>query len=798
MKIQCNCGAKYVIEIQPEMLAQPVKFVCSSCGLDASAFVNELIRQELGIAAPPAAGDSAIAPPPAAIASSPPAAAPPPPQVRLHRGGLNPADAPLPTIDHRVCSKHPGQSTVERCLVCSKPICPKCMELFGYVCSPLCQQKAELQGIEVPEYAGQKSVVERRHWRKVAVTSYSIAAVVVAFVGLWIWYAWFGSTPSPSFSVRFPEPSYSGQSRLCGKDQIVFLHGDTLARYDLKTKKEIWSRQLVDKKQIEQKVAATIKAAQLARQKADSDNPDASDLIKIPSAEKLTKMLTREAEAALELHVRSNNVWVSLPDKLVRYDWDSGKPLDEIPLIGGLGGAIPRGDELLLLSANDHGQEVVTHLNLTTAKKTTEEIGEPLKPEIAGAGVPLARPGAGKSSSAAARPSDSAKPLDPGKVASQVQRMPLPGKIALPAVLATSANQERTLAAMRELDRDRPKPAPATEQIPAAQFSMIVAPDTFVQFAVVLLEEKIVARSAMKAPPKKSALDGAVSVTQTAEVANEILNEIQRSRGGDMVEEDESRYRVTVRLPCAKDVTDWTGEVVGPPALYPLKTVNVVAAGKTITVLDKTNKKKWQATLNYNVSAGAGNLDEENAAFGLGPVVERGDTLYVIDEGVLSAFDLATGNARWRLPSVGIAGIFFDDEGMIYVNSTSAGPEKIKYSRHIDVTDKTSVVVLKLDPKTGKTLWTAEPGGPISHLAGKFIYTIESYQTDDSDADNPYTPDTGFEKDPFMRIKRIHPRTGKVMWAHYQPRAPLDVQFHGNVINVVFKKEVQVLKFLSF
>ena len=46
----------------------------------------------------------------------------------------------------------------------------------------------------------------------------------------------------------------------------------------------------------------------------------------------------------------------------------------------------------------------------------------------------------------------------------------------------------------------------------------------------------MVTREAMKAPPKKSVLDsGNLNVTKTADVANEILNEMQRNRGGDTV-----------------------------------------------------------------------------------------------------------------------------------------------------------------------------------------------------------------------------------------------------------------------
>ena len=54
MKIQCACGAKYAFDATPEMVENPVRFVCQNCGLDSSDFVNGLIRQELGLAKPAA------------------------------------------------------------------------------------------------------------------------------------------------------------------------------------------------------------------------------------------------------------------------------------------------------------------------------------------------------------------------------------------------------------------------------------------------------------------------------------------------------------------------------------------------------------------------------------------------------------------------------------------------------------------------------------------------------------------------------------------------------------------------
>ena len=68
--------------------------------------------------------------------------------------------------------------------------------------------------------------------------------------------------------------------------------------------------------------------------------------------------------------------------------------------------------------------------------------------------------------------------------------------------------------------------------------------------------------------------------------------------------------------------------------------------------------------------------------------------------------------------------------------------------------------------------------------------------TPDEEEDNPYQQDSGLL--PHLSIKRLNPRNGHEMWEHYQQRAPVDVQFDKNTIRLVFKKEVQVLKCLSW
>jgi outer membrane protein assembly factor BamB len=134
---------------------------------------------------------------------------------------------------------------------------------------------------------------------------------------------------------------------------------------------------------------------------------------------------------------------------------------------------------------------------------------------------------------------------------------------------------------------------------------------------------------------------------------------------------------------------------------------------------------------------------------------------------------------------------------MLYVNTTTADPENIKYSRQIDITQKIDAILLKIDPQSGKTLWTTKPGGFISYLSGNFIYTVEIY--DPGEEANRLADIAGITPTPpHVQIRRINPKDGQVLWEHDQERAPLDVRFKDNFIQIVFKKEVQVLKYLSF
>ena len=771
MKLQCPCGAKYAFDIRPEMMQNPVRFVCPQCGQDSSDFVNALVRREFGnVPLPPPSATlpdisgTTATPPPAPVQMAPSAT----PRLRVTLSETPATPVEVAAVNAPMCALHHGVPATDRCVFCLKPTCPQCRERFGNFCSMTCKNQAARARSEA------KSDGEAKFWRKTGLAFGSGFAVIALAIGGWAWYAFFGSMPHPVFSVRFDQKSHSGASQLVGMDQFVYLHGGTLGRADLKTKKAVWSIDLVTPAQ----VAAAVKRA--------NEAPQSGMVI---TATRLEKMVRLELEEALSLRVAGQNIWVGNGDKLTHYDWDSGRELSEVTVPESGGELVQAGDELQL-----RGQEFVTHISLADGGTRTEEFRDPRALALAGTQNP--HPASGKTATGGLPigGGNNGKPLDPAKVAAQAQNLKLPAKIALPALLANAQHEQQLEAALRDdLLHGR---AHGGERLAdgAVSFRLVPGPNGVVQFSEKMIEEHFVTRTAMKAAPKKSALDGEVNATKTGEIANEILNEMQRNSGGDSVTEDDSRYQATVYLPGTAASSDWTGEVVGPPQLFPMKTVNVVAGGKSVIVLDQSNKKMWQAALTYPLSDGSG---EGESQYGAGPCVERGDILYVFDQAVLAAFDLTTGNARWRLPSVGVVGLFFDAQGMVYVNTTTGNPDDIKYAKQIDINKSTAAVLLKIDPKTGKTLWTIKPGGFVSYLSGKFIYTMQSYDPGDKEDELSDTMDM-LQKPAFMHIARLDPKNGRTLWDYQDNQAPVHVQFHENSIELVFKKEVQVLRYLSF
>lgn len=801
MKIQCSCGAKYVIDVVPGMAS--VQFVCRACGQDYSAYVNELIRTELGKPTAQPMPPQAVQPPPPAQTAE---TAPPSPEGgRLRISRTHTAEAPPQQQQEppasKYCQRHRTELTIDNCQVCKKPICPKCVETFGPFCSPFCRNKVEGPSMNAPFHIGGKFSAQRAFWRKTGRISSIVGSILFCLLGFWFWYAWFGSVPRVYFSVRWNDISHSGSSRVVDGNQLLFLHGGTLARYNLQTKQKVWSLELVTQQQIDDVLKAEDEEAEQEQKKYGRVTGE------ILIGSQRQKYARIGLEQDLSLLGDGQSVWIARDNTVTHYDWNTGNVLQQITLTNNFNGLTEHGDELLAVGTAPDGSQCVTHINMDDGQMHTEEFsGTPAAP-VAQRPPPAAGPPQG---GLPMSPYEAGRPMNPAKVAQQAQNMTLPGRIALPALIANNEHNEQINREINQEDRQmaraqgvRPPPAaPPQPALSPQDFSLIPDGDSYIAFGSHLLTENIVQREAMRAPPTHSALDSPnLSTANEAQAVNEQLNELQRNNGGDKVSENESTYQIILRRP-GNSEPDWVGQVVGPPQFFALKTVNVLAAGKTITVFDKSDKKLWQGDLTYDVTGGdnqADGSDSENpgqSLFGAGPCVENNGTLYVFDQAVLTAYDPSSGNVRWRIPSVGIVGLFFDDKGMVYVNTTTGNPDDIRYSRQIDVTKSTEAVVMKVNPASGAILWKYNPGGYICYVSGKFIYSFRDFDPGDQEDQTSETM-AELESPAYLKIIRINPDNGHVMWDHEEGRAPVDVEFDRNMILLVLKKEVEVLRFFT-
>ena len=725
------------------MAAAPIRFVCPQCGHDSSEAVSQMIRD------------------------SPPAAVPPPPPP-----------SPRPAQD--ACLRHPGQTAVTRCAVCGKPLCPLCVELFGAVCSALCRGKAESQGLELPSIAGQSRAAQDRRLKHMGWGVGAAALAGLALVGLYIWYTWVASIPSVRWSAAFPQAAESAQCRPAPSGQLIVLHAGVLARYDTAARTQVWRRSVLDPALFASQVDAMLQAQAAARESALAAGQSPIDW-PAPTAQSVQMELFQAAQERLRLIVRDQAVWVVFPDKLVRYDWAAGQPLQELSRAE-TGAPVSLSDaEFLFLAKSTGPQGLLTRVNAATGETVSGPV--PFGPSALAGGPSRARPG-----------SDGA--LDPAALANRARSLSLQRRATLPVAAASAAHQERLLEEMRDPSDTPAAPALAAKPAPAAAspgetVRVLASGNSLIECSIRLLERRIVARQAMKAP-KPSALDQG-RITHSMEIASDILNDMQRDRGADTVQEDQSTYRVTLRRPGAPD---WTTDMTSPPEVFPLQSVDLVVAGRQLVALDKSNAKLWEATLPHGVNpvfdpASPGG----DPATVLGPCLERDGAVLVCDQGGLTAFHPATGAVQWRLATVGISGLCFDGPGVLYVNSTTATEENLKFSRQIDLTRQTRPLVLKIDPKTGRVLWKTVGTGPVVYASGKFLYTLDAFAGDPESRGSLFNP--GPARDARTRVCRLDPGTGRVRWEHEQPRLLLDAQFDRNTFQLVFRKEMQTLGYTS-
>ena len=715
VKIQCHCETRYAFEVEPVNGRMPVRVNCPACGTDGTDAANAIIQQQLT----PTASAPAPASQPLRIAGSAPAPAPAPvpaPQPSAPLGAVaeTTAASPAETASVQFCPKHRQEPATNACYVCGKPICPKCMQQFGHVCSVYCQSQAEQRGVRVPVYEGQKFVAQAKEWRKTKLVLAGIVAAVVSLFVAYGWYVFAGCKPRTLYSLKTSKADRPVQSQLLSTTELLLLRANKLALINVANGKEIWS--------------TTLPTAKPPPTPARAKGPSAlftDDDFEPPPP---------------QFQAAGDAIWVAAGDRILRLERQTGKQKSEVPLKERVRDIEFTDASIMVITEDQTKQKSITHISLPSGAAKTEVLASLPPPRVA-----------------------------PGRLASRLAPPP------------------------RGLGADEgPGAADMGDFLPSAK-EFQPAGANVAQFKSTLLEKRLVAVQAMKAAPAESTLNsGNLSARDSMKATGEMLNEMQRERTGGVSYENESRYRVTLRRLAPADAPDWTGDVVGPPMLFPQTTVDVLTAGKSVHVFNKKNQKLWEGKLSYPVA------DTFTAAYGgdrgNAPCFEDAGSLYVFDKGVLTAFDVRTGNVRWRISSVGISQVVRDTSGNLYVATTSASPESIQYSQQVRITDKPHAVIMKVGAASGKVFWKADQLGERFYVSGKYVYVAEARI---SGLDVIRAGGDDSEAPVHHRIYRIDPSNGKYIWQYYQPQAPRRIDVQKNRLLLQYADEIRVLSYLT-
>jgi len=683
VKVQCGCGTRFAFDVEPVNGRMPVRINCPGCGADGTDLANEVIRQKLDATAAPV--------PPVAVA---PALVP---QAAV-------ASVPF-------CPRHLKNPATETCRVCGKPICDKCMEQFGYVCSTYCRKRAEQTGMDLPVYGKQRAVIAARVVWVGALVWRTGVFLVIALLGAWIWYTFFGSQPRVIYSEKLSHGDRARFYQFLVPNQVLSIKANQMTLFDLTEQRQLWSVAL------NSGIPAPVP---LNAARGEIEEP---------------------ARLYPEPHViaTTNDLWILFPGRIAQYDRHTGNRKQEIPLNPPFFGMAQSDSGMTVISSDESGRETITRIAFSNGTVQTAPI---------------------ESGAAAASPSRS---------------QPQPPTI----VVSTNSVEYAMLAKLVA--------AKAIKLAERTSWGDKFVPDgaNVVQMKVDLIERKAIIHLAMKAR-KKSMVEGDLTAGQSLEASEQMINDMRREQTGGVEEEDASRYQVTLRRWPASTAPDWTGEVIGAPAFFALKTRNVLVAGSSIQVFDKNNKELWSASLTYSIPS---HYSEDFVTEADPPCVESGNALYVFDRGMLTSFDAATGQVHWRLTSVGISQVQPDGEGHLYVTSTTASPDSIQFSQQVSLSSKANPVILKADATTGRVLWRNEGFGNKCFLSGKFIYAARA-------AKNPLiTP--GEDPVLYFDLYRLSPSDGQTMWDYSQSRHPVQIEVQENEILLHFRGELQVLKFFS-
>ena len=355
IKVQCQCGTKFSFEVEPVNGRMPVRINCPSCGTDGTELANAVIQARLAPveSSPPAS--SVVAPPTSGTTLHVHKSAPPQTQPAQSAAAEEAGETER-------CLKHPREAVVEHCRVCGKPLCAKCMELFGYVCSVYCRNQAERQKMRIPVYQHQRAVVQQKARTQTRLLIAACSLLFVAFIGAWIWYALIGSHPKVVYWQKIPKGERARFYELLPPHDVLSLYDDEMTLYDAAQQRQIWSTKV---------------NAESGSGASELDGTAVGDSEGSSPLSLLRDSFVDESDSGLlpRVVVTTNDIWLVFADHIEQHDRHAGSQMRNIPLKTPLIGLEQNDHAIIAVSQTGPGHQTVTRIDLPTGTVQTEEIG---------------------------------------------------------------------------------------------------------------------------------------------------------------------------------------------------------------------------------------------------------------------------------------------------------------------------------------------------------------------------------------------------------------------------------------
>jgi len=189
-----------------------------------------------------------------------------------------------------------------------------------------------------------KMAASHHEWGKSLLVIKIAAVVLVAFIGVYSWYAFIGSAPKTYYSMDLGKGSYGAIAKLFSPDELVVADGKSLVLQDLKTGQTRWT---------------------LSTKDSDSEGGRSGYY-----------------SSRSHLHMTDKDIWALQGGKLYQIDPLTGKDKKQTVINGMVTEFAAEDNNLVVISEQDRREYQVLVVNLTTGDSKSETIATRPKKEI--------------------------------------------------------------------------------------------------------------------------------------------------------------------------------------------------------------------------------------------------------------------------------------------------------------------------------------------------------------------------------------------------------------------------------